>query len=1358
MKTKSLHVFALSCLIPLALTVAKGQSVYSNAVMNLNPVAYWPLQETAQPPAADIETNYGSLGPIANGYYASDANVLKGFPGAIVGDSDTAVEFTNNSQSFMIVPNTDNRVSLPAGGPLTVEAWAFSTANQQYVALVSQTGPIGAGGNNAGTNSAGWSLNQNWLPYKGTGSGNNSLYGFSFHVFNGVGSTGGAEADAVYPFLNGSWYHIVGVFDGTNCSVYVNGVNATTSQIPMTGSYVPDTWDPIEFGCNRGLGANSYHGGIDEVAIYTNALTFNQVSNHYNVAVQNISGTYFSTVLGDNPVMYWRMDAHAYSLPAPNTYPAAANYGSLASGITNFNTAGHLAVYQPGTLPGMAGPTLPGFGSFTNACAFNGLAGGVDAGYEPALDPTGNTNSFTVVGWFRDNPADNNGRWNTLAGHSDSSWRVKLNNGVAHWNYGGAASPDQVISPSTDNMNDGNWHMFACIYDTTNVTEVLDGYYTSLAASTNNIAGRSTMDAFLGASPDYSQPTNYTYNTGQQYFAGRLAHVAFFNKALTGSQIANLYTTATETTTPAPTITAQPYPYPFVRTVGGGAGSYIYEAVIAQGTPALSYQWYFNTVSNYAGATALVDDDVNYTNSRTSQVTITNLTAAQTGYYYCVVGNSFGSATSGIVYVQVQMSPDITSQTPSGSFSAYPNQISLLSVTAIGASPLTYQWYTNGVADTTAGTGPAYSATALANGTTYQCVVANGSGTTTGALDTLTVLPFPSNIAGSPYSTDILGLNPTAYWPMHDTGAQPYLGDIETNLGSLGAIGNGYYQDWNTPVVTHNVPGAIAGNSDTAIQFYNVPNDAIIVPHTSPKLTISYPYSLEAWIKPQADNAGGVGSYMVIMGQGGGGGLDNHPGRAGFALQYSGTPQSFSLVIWTNSANGNSYEQKTLAAYPPGVWYHLVCTYDGSNVIYWVNDQQAGFGTLQSGFPSQMLPDSWSPFTIGAGRWGNAGCSQPFIGSMDEVAVYTNVLTSTQIQNHYLAGTTAGSNYFQTVQNDSPILYYHMDAPPYVAPPTNGWPVLTNYGYAAVNGVYVPSTIPGSAYGPAVAGLAATNAMPGNQVSAYADAGIYPTINPVNNDSFSCTFWFKGNPADNRWNGLMSGNDGTWRCLLNPSGQVQGHGNADTASPIVNNDGLWHQFVMTFQPSNGIVLGVTPSTGMFGTNNVYVDGILVKSSLGAGTNNPASKPGPDVLLGNEYGNSDPVTGSGGRSLAGAMCEAAFFYHQVLTPAQVRSLYDAAKVPAFIASQPRSLVVNQSANFTNAMVGDGSDPLAYQWYYNSTSNYLGATMMSDNVRVTGTATATLVDNSAAISDGGYYFVIVTNNYGYATSSIVSLTVN
>src|SRR5215831_10422633 len=76
---------------------AQAQSPFFQAVTNLNLVAYWPLQETTAPPGADVEPNLGSLGSVANAYYSS-TNVLKGFAGAIIGDSDSAVAFQSRSE------------------------------------------------------------------------------------------------------------------------------------------------------------------------------------------------------------------------------------------------------------------------------------------------------------------------------------------------------------------------------------------------------------------------------------------------------------------------------------------------------------------------------------------------------------------------------------------------------------------------------------------------------------------------------------------------------------------------------------------------------------------------------------------------------------------------------------------------------------------------------------------------------------------------------------------------------------------------------------------------------------------------------------------------------------------------------------------------------------------------------------------------------------------------------------------------------------------------------------------------------------------------------------------------------------
>src|ERR1041385_7618682 len=62
----SLAVAALALVVG---NFAQAQS-YSNAVVGLNPVAYWPLTETTQPPSgAYIATNLGTAGANANGFY-----------------------------------------------------------------------------------------------------------------------------------------------------------------------------------------------------------------------------------------------------------------------------------------------------------------------------------------------------------------------------------------------------------------------------------------------------------------------------------------------------------------------------------------------------------------------------------------------------------------------------------------------------------------------------------------------------------------------------------------------------------------------------------------------------------------------------------------------------------------------------------------------------------------------------------------------------------------------------------------------------------------------------------------------------------------------------------------------------------------------------------------------------------------------------------------------------------------------------------------------------------------------------------------------------------------------------------------
>ena len=79
----------------------------------------------------------------------------------------------------------------------------------------------------------------------------------------------------------------------------------------------------------------------------------------------------------------------------------------------------------------------------------------------------------------------------------------------------------------------------------------------------------------------------------------------------------------------------------------------------------------------------------------------------------------------------------------------------------------------------------------------------------------------------------------------------------------------------------------------------------------------------------------------------------------------------------------------------------------------------------------------------------------------------------------------------------------------------------------------------------------------------------------------------------------------------------------------------------------------------------------------------------------------------------------------------------------ITAQPVSANVNQGTAFTNTVVASGGT-LAYQWYQ-------GAAPLS------GQTAASLVLNPVVQANAGSYFVVITNNVGAVTSSVVSLTV-
>src|SRR5205807_5731550 len=75
----------------------------------------------------------------------------------------------------------------------------------------------------------------------------------------------------------GQTYHVVGTYDGTTRRLYVNGAEVATGA--LTGAATATT-NPLYMASWNG-GAEVLKGTIDEVAVYSTALTAARVSAHY---------------------------------------------------------------------------------------------------------------------------------------------------------------------------------------------------------------------------------------------------------------------------------------------------------------------------------------------------------------------------------------------------------------------------------------------------------------------------------------------------------------------------------------------------------------------------------------------------------------------------------------------------------------------------------------------------------------------------------------------------------------------------------------------------------------------------------------------------------------------------------------------------------------------------------------------------------------------------------------------------------------------------------------------------------------------------------------------------------------------
>lgn len=188
--------------------------------------------------------------------------------------------------------------------------------------------------------------------------------------------------------------------------------------------------------------------------------------------------------------------------------------------------------------------------------------------------------------------------------------------------------------------------------------------------------------------------------------------------------------------------------------------------VVASGTLPLTYQWYANTNGNNAP----LADATNAT------LTLPAVQVSAAGGYSVIVSNAYGSATSAVAHltVNVPVQPSIITQPQDQNVSQ--GGTATFTVTAGGSEPLNYQWYFNTNTLLANATDPTLTITnvQLTNTGTYSVTVSNVAGgiSSSNAVLTINTNPVAPVFTLQPASQVVVS-GGTASFTASATGTQP---------------------------------------------------------------------------------------------------------------------------------------------------------------------------------------------------------------------------------------------------------------------------------------------------------------------------------------------------------------------------------------------------------------------------------------------------------------------------------------------------------------------------------------------------------------------------------------------------------
>ena len=388
----------------------------------------------------------------------------------------------------------------------------------------------------------------------------NGYVHFQFHGNNiGFDVNGGNDNVFGYAFNINTWYHIAVVYSASahNLKFYVNGVLQDTiinNNFPSIAGNVP---------INMGTWSNGryFNGVMDEVRIWNVARTQSEIQSNMN---KELAGTETGLVAyypfnqgiaaGDNTAINTVTDKTANALNGTLT-----NFAK--TGTTSNFVVGKVNINNNGSTPSPPSPVLtgglilnldasnttsyPGTGStwtdisgsgnngtLTNGATFSSTAGGtmvfdgIDDRVQTSFNPT--FTDFTVCVWYKDNGSSIYGRL-VDNNYIDGFWIGK--NGTTPNQWGGGIQEGGAPYGIYLTLPDSQWHFLTSVRSGTTHTIYGDGI-------TNKVFNTVSAAALNGTALAIGEWSGG--GTGQ-IFKGNIPHVLIYNRALTESEIMQIF-------------------------------------------------------------------------------------------------------------------------------------------------------------------------------------------------------------------------------------------------------------------------------------------------------------------------------------------------------------------------------------------------------------------------------------------------------------------------------------------------------------------------------------------------------------------------------------------------------------------------------------------------------------------------------------------------------------------------------------------------------------------------------------------------------------------------------------------------